>query len=395
VDSKFADRLIAAVSEDRLDAGITVEAVYRAPGDGKIMPPSFPQGPYLIEPRWVDGAERSAVVLDQVPSQANRVEEALLTARSEGRIQLPLFELQATTGHGVLRLTSLEFPHRYADAYLRDSLVDGQRFDASEVGRRLREASAEDARPLYERDPGSLIFGAWDSHREGRWPKFARFYTSSMMGLDPKGGLRRGTRMDPWNLGGGIDDKEKAEGDWAYEPGGSREFPKERRLSAIGHGNIAPVEVFGGVSITQAQRNAWLSLAGLERLRFGDASPEAAKLARACLASLAMAGDRLAFGRPSLWLRSGCDLIRVSEKLAFERDGGEREEFTLTATEAIAAFGELRDRGGGRRDDGHGHDHPPAIRAPGAGDRVLGDQSSRRGLGDGAGRARPVAGRAL
>jgi len=216
-----------------------------------------------------------------------------------------------------------------------------------------------------------------------------------MMGLDPKGGLRRGTRMDPWNLGGGIDDKEKAEGDWAYEPGGSREFPKERRLSAIGHGNIAPVEVFGGVSITQAQRNAWLSLAGLERLRFGDASPEAAKLARACLASLAMAGDRLAFGRPSLWLRSGCDLIRVSEKLAFERDGGEREEFTLTATEAIAALGELRDRGGGRRDDGHGHDHPPAIRAPGAGDRVLGDQSSRRGLGDGAGRARPVAGRAL
>ncbi|HUY44578.1 MAG TPA: type I-U CRISPR-associated RAMP protein Csb1/Cas7u [Streptosporangiaceae bacterium] len=343
MSSKFAERLAVAVGEDSKDAGIAVEAVYR-PGGGKVMPPSFPEGPYLLEPRWVDGEERRVVVLDQVPSQANRVEEALLAARDEGRIELPLFELRAATSRGPLRLTSLQFPHRYADAYLRDSTVDGERFDRSAPGRRLRQASMEDARPLYERDPGSLVFGAWDSHRQGRWPKFARVYASSIAGLDPKEGKRRGGRMDPSNLSGGIDDKANAEGDWAYEPGGARDFPREKRLSVIGHGNIAPSEVHGGVTISEARRSGWLSLAGLGRLRFGDAPPEAARLARACLAALALAGDRLAFGRPSVWLRSGCDLVRVSEELAFEQDGGGREPWDLTAADAIAAFHELRDK---------------------------------------------------
>jgi len=96
------------------------------------------------------------------------------------------------------------------------------------------------------------------------------------------------------------------------------------------------------VAITQARRSGWVSLAGLDRLRFGDAPPEAATLARACLAALALAGDRLAFGAPSVWLRSGCDLVRMEEVLAFEQDGGGREAFTLTADEAIAAFHQLR-----------------------------------------------------
>ena len=38
MDSKFAGRLMAAVSEDRQDAGIMVEAVYRTPGDGAGTP---------------------------------------------------------------------------------------------------------------------------------------------------------------------------------------------------------------------------------------------------------------------------------------------------------------------------------------------------------------------
>jgi CRISPR-associated protein Csb1 len=340
---EFAERLLTAVAEDRQDAGIMIEAEYRAP-DGKVMPPSFPNGPYLYESRWVNGEERQAVILDQVPSQANRVEEALLTARDAGLLDLPLFELIAETTRGPLRLTSLEFPHRYADAYLRDSLLDGTRFDSSETGKRLRTADTKDASPIFERDPTALLLGAWDSHRQGRWPKFARVYQSEMIGFDPKEGARRGTRMDPWNLTGGVDEADKAEGDWMYSRGAARDFPDSKRVSKIGHGNIAPVDVHGGVTITSARRSAWLSLAGLDRLRFGTASAQTARLARACLAALALAGDRLAFGRPSVWLRSGCDLVRVSEILAFERDGGEREEFRITAEDAIMAFTGLRDR---------------------------------------------------
>lgn len=343
MDEELIERLLAAVGDDRVDAGVSVRGVYRPAADEKVMPPTFPGGPYLLESRRVDGVMQETVVLDQVPSQANRIEEALLIARDKGRIELPLFELHAKTSRGMVRLTSLEFPHRYADAYLRDSLVNGVRFDRSDVGQRLRQVSAEDARALFERDPGSLIFGAWDSHRKGRWPKFARFYTSATFGLEPKEGERRSMRKDPLNLTGGIDDKTKAEADWAFAPVGEK--TKGKKLSEIGHGSaLAKAAPPGGMAISEARRDAWISLGGLERLRFGDAPSETVRLARATLLALALVGDRLAFDRPSVWLRSGCDLVRVRETLAFERDGGQVEEFSLSADEAIEVFGELRDR---------------------------------------------------
>jgi CRISPR-associated protein Csb1 len=319
------------------------------------MPPTFPVSevelrvaqregrlprPYLFERRLVDGERCDTVVVDQVPSQANRVEEAMLKARDGGRFDLPLFEL--TMKEEGVRLTSLDFPHRYADAYLRDSEVGGVRFDRSDVGRELRTASAVDVRPLYRREPYSLLFGAWDSHRKGRWPKFARIYASSMFGVEYLEGERRAGRYDPTNLTGAIDDKGKAEGDWRFLPEGTK--AKGGKLSEIGHGHIAPNPAHGGVTVREVRRQGWISLAGLERLRFGDAPAEAATLARATLAALALVGDRLAFDRPSLWLRSGCDLTRVSETVFFERDGGVREPVEVSVAEAIAAFVALRDR---------------------------------------------------
>jgi CRISPR-associated protein Csb1 len=339
-----AERLLAALSENRRETGIVIHAVYQPVGGrgGKIMPPTYPDGPYLLEDRWIDGVKQKTVVLDQAPSQANRAEEALLLARDTGRLELPIFELSLQTDVGPVRLTSLDFPHRYADAYLRDSEIDGKRFDASEYGQAIRKATVNDVRPLYAREPYSLIYGAWDSHRKGRWPKFARLYTSMMYGLDPEIGDRRGGRMDPTNLTGGVDDASKAEQDWKFVPDGEK--AKGTKLSEIGHGNIAPNKTHGGVTVREIRRDAWISFAGLERLRFGDASPEAAQLARATLAALALVGDRLAFGRPSLWLRSGCDLARQSEVVGLEREGGEVEPIEIDAAEAIALFTRLRDQ---------------------------------------------------
>lgn len=339
-----AERLLSAVGEDRRETGIVIKAVYQPVGGlgGKIMPPTYPDGPYLVEERWVDGERRSTVVLDQAPSQANRAEEALRRARDAGRLELPAFELTVPTELETVRLTSLDFPHRYADAYLRDSEVDGVRFDDSDVGREIRHVTTDDVRPLYRREPYSLVYGAWDSHRKGRWPRFARLYTSMMYGLDHVTGHRRGSRIDPLNLTGGVDDSGKAEADWKYLPGGEK--VKGTKLSEIGHGNIAPTPMHGGVTVTEIRRDAWISFAGLERLGFGDASPEAAQLARATLAALALAGDRLAFGRPSVWLRSGCDLTLQNESIAFELAGGERQEIELTTADALAIFTELRDR---------------------------------------------------
>ena len=61
--------------------------------DGKVHPPTYagPEGSpradearYHIEERRSDGETVMAVVLDSVPSQANRAEEALLDAYEDG-----------------------------------------------------------------------------------------------------------------------------------------------------------------------------------------------------------------------------------------------------------------------------------------------------------------------
>lgn len=351
--SALLEHLVAAVSPDRQHTAIVVWGRYQPVGGAgrTVMPPTYPppddrdprvKYQYLIGDRLVDGKKRATVVIDQEPSQANRVEEALRDARDEGRVQLPMFELRVPTKRGETRLTSFDFPHRYADAYLRDSLVEGVRFDASPVGQRLRTATAADVRPLFEREPCSLIFGAWDSHRKGRWPKFARLYSASMTGLDPVVGLRRGGRLDAVNLTGTVDEKAKAETDWKFIPEGTKQ--KGNRLSEIGHGNIAPNSVPGGVTVSEIRRAASISLAGLQRLRFGDAPADAANLARAALAALALAGDRLAFGEPSVWLRSGCDLAKIEEHAGFEQPSGDLDELPITAQDALDAFHELRGR---------------------------------------------------
>jgi CRISPR-associated protein Csb1 len=350
--TELADRLAVALGTQREHTAIVVRAVYQPVGgaDRTVMPPTYPvpdnernpSARYLTGERLVDGHRRPAVVIDQEPSQANRVEEALRDACRAGRLGLPMFELRAQTPVGELCLTSLDFPHRYADAYVRDSLVDGVRFDQSVVGLQLRSATAADVRPLYQREPCSLVFGAWDSHRKGRWPKFARQYSAAMYGLDPVTGVRMGGKLDSLNLTGAIDDKTKAEGNWQFIPEGAK--AKGQKLSEIGHGNIAPNPAHGGVTVSEIRRVASISFAGLERLRFGDASVEAAALARAALAALALAGDRLTFGGPSVWLRSGCDLGKASETLGLERPGGDIDALDVTAQDALDAFHELRDR---------------------------------------------------
>ncbi|GGO58377.1 hypothetical protein GCM10012287_56400 [Streptomyces daqingensis] len=352
MSQSLAAQLHGAVGEDRVHTAVVVRGVYQPVGGAgsTVMPPTYPIGEkesvekkYAVHHRLVDGGEPVPVVtVDQEPSQANRVEEALLRARDRERLAYPLFEMRCKSAQGEVRLTSLDFPHRYADAYLRDSLVEGKRFDESEVGQLLRSTTSTDVRPLYERDPGSLVFGAWDSHRKGRWPKFARLYTAFMFGVDPHFVDRRGGRLDPRNLTGAVDDKAKAESDWKFVPAGEK--TKGQRLSEIGHGNIAPSRVPGGVTVREVHRQATVSFAGLERLRFGDASPEGEQAARAALAALALAGDRLAFGKPSVWLRSGCDLVKVSELVGLEKAGGEVDAMDVSVEEALAAFHELREQ---------------------------------------------------
>ena len=332
--------LVSAVSLAGDRAVIRVRATYQPVGGhgSKVFPPTYPtrdgKQPYVVEHRVVDGQERRDVLLDSAASQANRAEEALLRAHRAGVVRVPLLELRHR-GDVEVVLTSLEFPHRYADAYLRDSVLDGVPFDRSPLGEGMLAASLTDASALLRHDPGSLVFGAWNSHRKGRQQKFPRLFASEVVGWDPVEGARNAGRMDPLNLVGAA--RPGKDGDWEYQP--AAEKVRGERLSEIGHGNIAPNPQHGGVSITSATRIATVSLAGLDRIGFGAAPAEAAIAARVVLAAYALLADRLAFSGPSLWLRSGCELVLEEEAVEWVNRGGTTEAFTLSTETAVQLFG--------------------------------------------------------
>lgn len=307
-------------------------------GDGsRVFPPTFPtsrndESPYLFEERMRDGTPTRAVVLDQVPSEANRAEEALARAQESGEITLPLLRI-THDGAAQAVITGLDAPHRIYDAYWRDSLLDGTKFDKTEMGAAILATSQADATALLRYDPGSLVFGAWNSHRKGRQAKFPRLYASEVIGWQPERGSRKAGRMDPINLTG----SRKGDGDdWEYSS--TSEKTAKGKLSEIGHGNIAPNDAHGGVTITGATRFATFSLTALNRLRFGEAAAESQVAARVLLAAYALLGDRLAFGGAGLWLRSGCDLVVQDETLEWVGRGGVAEPFSLSRREAIRLF---------------------------------------------------------
>jgi CRISPR-associated protein Csb1 len=351
------DRLLRAVQLAGDDAAVVFDSRWEPAGgaETRIYPPTYPldavdpdrQRPYIVEPRRVDGEAVMTVVLDQVPSQSNRVEEAVYQAVRAGRLGLAHLLLEHELSNGrTVRVSSFTAPHRFADAYWRDSLVDSVSFDQSHIGRQLRAATAEDCTALYEREPFSILLGSWDSHRKGRPARFPRVYRSEMFGIAPEFGRRAAGRMDPHNLGGAVQHPERAtdgSGRWEHVVPEGRAV-KAERLSAIGHGNIAPVPSHGGVTVGGVRRLASLSMAGLARLQFGDAAPPAADAAKAALAALALLGDRLTFAGPGLWLRSGCELVQLSDTIAWQQRGGRTEAWDLDVADAFDLFEHARAR---------------------------------------------------
>lgn len=161
----------------------------------KVFPPTYEGGKYATEER-VDpetGEVKQCVLLDSVQSQANRMELALLDAQRAGRVELPL--LIARFDDPILdkkfTVTSLEAPHRIADALFRDSLLEGIIFRKSDKGRLLDIADIRNATGLFGLCPSALVFGLWDSTgpRGGLGCKFQRAIVSEIVGYDAVPGL--------------------------------------------------------------------------------------------------------------------------------------------------------------------------------------------------------------
>jgi CRISPR-associated protein Csb1 len=252
------------------------------------------------------------------------------------------------TGLGLLdevgRVSSLEAPHRIADAILRDSLHDGHPFRKSELGKSLDQASLQNATPLYKLCPTALIFGLWDSTgpKGGLGAKFQRAVVSEIIGVNAEIGVKTSSRIDPLGMRAAAKVIKKADG--SYELAGDK-AKDAVSPSEVNHGNIPPdVSAVGGATLDYAEQTVVLSLPALRKLRFpvdGKTTQERDNAARTVLATLALTAAALA-AESGFDLRSRCllwptDLMKWE---LLEKPGQAPTEFTLTADDAIKLLGE-------------------------------------------------------
>ena len=125
------EALLKGCDEDAFDDGIRIDTeLVPLGGPGSpVKPAVYKGGTYQQGRRWAapdDPESTPIIVIDNVPSQANRLEHALRRHRESIAIPefiLDLSDMTHLPAHLPRRLSSLEFPHRNADAYLREALL--------------------------------------------------------------------------------------------------------------------------------------------------------------------------------------------------------------------------------------------------------------------------------
>lgn len=335
------------------------------PGD-KIFPPTHavdeknkkPGAKYAFETRRIDGREAICVLIDSVQSQANRMEEALQALWAAKQIKLPVVSIDfSSISPDVGCVTSLTAPHRIADALLRDSLLNGQLFRLSDIGKSFTDSSTKNATELFKVCPTGLVFGLWDSTgpKGGLGAKFQRALVSEIVGINAVSGSKTTSRIDPQNIAKDAAVLYKATNRdemWTANPedaekdkdGEPVKIGKTGKPSEALHGNIAPSidSVAGGVTIDEAKHTVVLSLALLRRLEFATGTEEA----RTVLAALGLLAVFAAESRGHD-LRSRCLLVPKKGsalKLETVARNGETRPVDLDFAGAIALYKEAVDK---------------------------------------------------
>jgi CRISPR-associated protein Csb1 len=293
------------------------------------------------------------------------MELALQDAFDAGALKLPILQVDFTkwspTGDveadktagklidAVGKITSLQVPHRLADAILRDSQTpDGKPFRQSDKGKALNTVSPLNATALYQLCPTALIFGMWDSTgpKGGLGAKFERALVSEVVGVGAAvGDLARGVRRDPLEIRAAVKVLKPADKNWSIaDPNAKGALAP----SKINHSSVPFPEQrekktdennFAGATIEYAEQLTTLSLIALRRLRFpvgGKISLEIDAAARTVLSALSLCAATLAF-EAGMGLRSRC-LLWPEGPMNWEllaKPGETPQTFSLTGKEAI------------------------------------------------------------
>ncbi len=312
---------------------------------GKIFPATYANGVYALEKRRITdstGSEKEVdcVLIDSVQAQSNRAEQALKFALERGRISLPVIEVDFSSVNDRFRspienLTSLDVPHRLADAILRDSEVpNGTRFSKSDIAKRWSRSNLWDATAVYELCPTALVFGMWGSPEKpgGLGAKFERAYVSEIVAVDVERVEKRwGFRIDPLGSSKSVGLKEK--GDGTFEVGSGKVRPSE-----LNHGNIPFDSDNAGIRCRYAEQATVVSLGALRKLRFPVNKKETSEIndaGRSVLAAIALCAGVLA-SEMGTSLRSRCQLVPESERVweLIDKPGSKPQSFTVSGDQS-------------------------------------------------------------
>lgn len=334
----------------------------------KVFPPTYATGDnklkYAVETRRVNNQDVPCVLLDSVASQANRMEEALLAAWEEKKLNFPVIAVDFSVDSDLADIgavTALQAPHRIADAILRDATSsDGKLlFRDTPEGRAYTDSTIRNATAVYLLCPTALIFGVWDSTgpKGGLGAKFQRALTSEIVAVGASPGRKVSSRIDPLAIQAvPVFERKDDSSDWTIDVNEARQekgkpVPFSRtgadgkgKASAVNHSNIAPTvdEFAGGITFDFATQTTVLSFPALRRLRFvtdldgkplskRDAAERSARTALAALALAAIVRQR-ANGYD---LRSRCLLVADGPlELEIVRNDGSFERATLDVDDA-------------------------------------------------------------
>jgi CRISPR-associated protein Csb1 len=252
------------------------------------------------------------------------MEQALQDAIDAGKLKVPhvvvdfsdhdprdgVTEQQERLIDVVGKVTSLQVPHRLADAILRDSEANGKPFRESNHGKALNRASLANATPLFGLCPTALVFGMWDSTgpKGGLGTKFERAIVSEVVGVGAEWDedyRARGVRRDPLEVRAAVKVVKNANKSWRL----AKEKEKgSTEPSKVNHSSVPFDSKNSGVTVDYAEQTTTLSLIVLRRLRFplnGEPKPDADVAGRTVLAALGLAAATLAF-ESGMGLRSRC-----------------------------------------------------------------------------------------
>ena len=323
--------LLHGCADESFDDGIRIDTELEpvaGPG-APVKPAVYEGGKFQQDQRWVattDEKPTPVVVIDNVPSQANRLEEALRRNRAAASLPELHLDLSAISNlpvHLPRRISSFHFPHRNADAYLRDAALDGTNFIKTDLGKSIFSAAAAECGPLMAWFPQALLFGFWQSHLGSKRQntKHPRAWVSEIVGWNPATTETKvkGLKGDPLNLSVEAAAKYDKKDQLGWDLSPTAKGSKGAKLSDIGHGQVPFMTESdatpAGISFARITQRATVSFAQLRRVSLGaNSSADADAAARALLVALGLYGHVQAFGR-GFALRSGAEL-RPSETRA-------------------------------------------------------------------------------